>query len=100
MPDDDDHGRVAALQIEVRDLRDEVQRLRSRYHDLSNMLAPLVLAEADTREHEAELRVIRSELDRLRGVWRAISVIATVVGALAAGAWEVVTHMIGSGGKS
>lgn len=94
MPPNEDHAHVASLQVEVRDLQEEVQRLRSRYHDLSNLIAPLVLASEDTERHDTELREIRSIVDRGRGVWLALTIIGTLAGSLAAGVWAIVTHYL------
>lgn len=91
----DDHGAVAALKVEVRSLREETSLNRRRYHELSNLIAPLVLAESMTNRHELELRDLRSLVDRGRGLWFAVSVMGAVIAATGAGLLALISHVLG-----
>lgn len=94
MHDDNDiNSRLARLETEVRSLREEVQLNRRRYHELSSTLAPVILEGNDVNRHEMELREIRSAMDKMRGVWSAITILATVMASLVAGMWALLTHL-------
>lgn len=96
MSDDagDDHGRVAALQSEVRSLREETALNRRRFHEISNQLAPLVLGEAMVNRHEIQLRDLQSLVDRGRGIWVALSIMGAVVAAMGAGMLALLEHVL------
>lgn len=90
MIENNDLGRrVASIETELRGMREEVQLNRRRYHELSTTVAPLVLENMDVQRHELELRDLRSHLDRVRGVWTAITIMAGVISALIAAIWSV-----------
>lgn len=94
MTDDNDLGRrVASLETEIRNMREEVQLNRRRYHELSSNIAPLILEGSDVQRHEIELRDLRSMVDRFRGVWWAITIMGAVMSALVATVWTVITHI-------
>lgn len=94
MTDDNDLGRrVASLETEVRNMREEVQLNRRRYHDLSSNIAPLILEGTEVHRHESEIRELRSMVDKVRGVWWAITIMGTILSALVATVWTVITHI-------
>lgn len=84
--------RVASLETDMRVLREEVHLNRVRYHDLSNKVAPILMEGTDIDRHEKELRELRAALDNLKGVWKAITIVATVLATVIGGLWALADH--------
>lgn len=93
MEQENDLGRrVASIETELRGMREEIQLNRRRYHDLSSSIAPMILEATDLARHEMDIRLLQTAMERLRGAWMSVVVMASVLSAVIAGGWTIVTH--------